>query len=173
MALDVDSPNAPDLTNRGIPTEVDLSETFGTESDYRREELQEFLRDGAWKEAFEEWAKYTDLSDAEYEAVLDRGLFEQIDFYWDPVEERIQSVVPEVSDEWPGENDISSKVRTELSDLGDAVTEMLEVSYVDWSSDGRSEKVWSELKYSEELEFSGEAEPSGEVPYNEETEFED
>lgn len=172
MALDVESPNEPDLTNRGAPAEVNLSETYGTDADFRREEIQAFLQDGAWKEAFEEWAEYTDLSDAEYEAVLDRGLFEQIDIFWDPVEGRIRAVVPDVPEEWPGEGNISSKVRTELSDLADAVTEMLEVGYLDWGTADRSEKVWSELKYSEELEFSGEEGPGGKLAYDEETTFE-
>ena len=163
MALDVENPRAPDLTNRGPPTDVTLSETYGIDSDFRRAELQEFLRDGAWKEAFEEWAKYTDLSDAEYEQIHELGLFEQLDFFWDPNEGRIRAAVPDVPNEWPGGRDISSKVRTELSDLGDAVTEMLEDGYVDWGTDGRSEKVWSELKYSEELEFSEDAQVNDEL----------
>ncbi|WP_191967172.1 MULTISPECIES: hypothetical protein [Haloferax] len=161
MALDVENPSPPDMTNRGVPTELDLTETYGIESDFRREELQEYLHDGAWKEAFEEWTEYTDLSDTEYEQVLELGLIEQLDFFWDPVEERLQSVVPDMPDEWPRGIDISSKVRTELSDLGDAVTEMLEDGYVDWGTKGRSEKAWSELKYSEELEFTEDTEFHG------------
>ncbi|KAB1185374.1 MULTISPECIES: hypothetical protein [Haloferax] len=153
MALDVESPNHPDLTNQGTPSELAASEVIGSESDLRREELERFLGDGAWNEAFEEWAEYTDLSQTEYEAILERGLVEQIDFFWDPVETRLRFVIPPVPDEWPDGRDISSKVRTELTDLGQAVIEMLEDGYVDWEDKDRSEKVWSEEKSSEEPVF--------------------
>lgn len=158
MALNAETPDPPELTNRGMPPELEPDDTYDTDSDFRREELQVFLHDGAWKEAFKEWAEYSDLSDEEYRQVLDLGLVEQLDFFWDPVQERLRSTVPAMPDEWPGRADISSKVRTELSDLGDAVTEMLEDGYVDWGTRGQSKENWSELKYSEELEFSGETE---------------
>lgn len=153
MALDVESPNSPDLTNRGTPSELEASEVIGSESDLRREELERFLQDGAWNEAFEEWAEYTDLSQKEYEEILERGLVGQIDFFWDPVETRLRFVIPPVPDEWPDGTDISSKVRTELTDLGQTVVEMLEDGYVDWEDKDRSEKVWAEEKSSEEPVF--------------------
>lgn len=66
MALDVETPDPPDLTNRGMPDDVDPSNVTDGLSDLRREELEEILQDGAWNEAFREWATYTDLTEAEY-----------------------------------------------------------------------------------------------------------
>lgn len=158
MALTVESPDPPEITNRGVPAAFDPAESYASEADFRREELQEFLDEGAWKEAFDEWAEYTDLSAEEYEQVQEFGLVGQLDVFWDPVEERLRAAVPDVPTDWAGGTDLASKVGNELSDLGDAVVEMLEDGYVEWGTDEQSEERWSERKYSEELEFSGEPE---------------
>ncbi|WP_416841388.1 hypothetical protein [Haloferax sp. DFSO52] len=150
MSLDVENPSSPDLTNRGTPIEFSPDESIGSEADFRRAELEEFLHDGAWKEAFEEWAVYTDLSDREYEQVLDLGLLDQVDFFWDPSASRVRFAIPPIPHEWPNGTDISSKVSAELTDLGQTVVEMLEDGYIDWASDERAERVWSEEKSSEE-----------------------
>ncbi|KTG13644.1 hypothetical protein [Haloferax profundi] len=149
MVLDVETPGSPDLTNRGTPSELDASEVIEGESDLRRGELEGFFRDGAWSEAFNEWAEYTDLSESEYELVREEGLIEQMDFYWDPVTESLQFEVPVVP-----EGDVASKIRTELTDLGQTVVEMLEDGYVDWNEKNHSEMVWSEEKSSEEPTMS-------------------
>lgn len=53
MAVDVDIPYPPDLTNRGTPSSLD-TESLDSPSDLRREELEGLLRDGAWRESFAE-----------------------------------------------------------------------------------------------------------------------
>lgn len=148
MALDVDVPTPPDLTNRGIPDDVDLSDVTGSPSDLRRQELEEILRDGAWNEAFREWAAYTDLTDEEYRVLREHGLVERLDFYWDPTEERLRFELPAFPAELSERTGLATTVRAELADLGDTVVEMIEDTYVDWS-DGETES-WTEEAFSEE-----------------------
>lgn len=94
MALDVEVPNPPDLTNRGVPDDFDATDELGGPNEFHRAELEDVLRDGAWQEAFHEWAAYTDLTDEEYRVLYDRGLLEELDFYWDPAEGRLRFEVP-------------------------------------------------------------------------------
>ncbi|AFK21149.1 hypothetical protein E6P09_15440 (plasmid) [Haloferax mediterranei ATCC 33500] len=152
MVLDVESPDPPDLTNRGLPSEFEAPEVLGT-SNLRREELEEILRDGAWNEAFSEWATYTDLTEEEYQTIRGRGLFEQLDFYWDPVEERLRFEVPNPPAEWSTREDLVSNARAELTDLGHAVVEMLEDAYVDWGEEETSDAVWREEALGEESPY--------------------
>lgn len=151
MVLDVESPAPPDLTNRGVPDEFEAVDAIGSESDFRRAELEEMLRDGAWNEAFLEWAEYTDLTETEFRTVRDHGLFEQLDVYWDPVEERLRFTVPAPPETLADEGDLASRVTAELADLGQTVVEMLEDAYLDWGDRETSETAWSEEKASEEL----------------------
>ena len=146
MALDVESPEPPDLTNRGLPGGLEAAE--GVEGDLRREELERFLRDGAWNEAFKEWAEYTDLTVEEYRSVEEHGLIERLDVYWDPADGRLRAEVPDLPATW--DDEFASTVRVELSDLGRAVIEMLEDAYVDWGEEGASDVFWSEAATSEE-----------------------
>ncbi|WP_435348876.1 hypothetical protein [Haloarchaeobius sp. HRN-SO-5] len=150
MALDVESPDPPDLTNRGLPREFENIDSLGNQSDLRRDELEDVLRDGVWSEAFREWAEYTDLTEAEYRTIHEHGLVEELDFYWDPVDERLRFELPVAPDEWSEREDLWSRARVELADLGDAVVEMLEDAYIDWGGDGTSASVWSEQALDEE-----------------------
>lgn len=142
MALDVETPNPPDLTNRSLPADVDPEASGGNESDHYREELEEVLLDGAWEEAFNEWAAYADLSEAEFRRVHEAGLFEALDFYWDYGEERLRAVIPSTPAEWADESEFDSRVTTELVDLADTVIDLLEDTYGDWSEEGPSDAVW-------------------------------
>lgn len=148
MALDVETPSPPDLTNRGSPDDVELSNVTGTLSDLRRQELEEILRDGAWNEAFQEWAAYTDLTDAEYRTISEYGLIEELDFYWDPTDERLRFELPELPAELSERADLETAARAELTDFGDIVLEMIEDAYLDWSN-GEPEP-WTEEAFSEE-----------------------
>lgn len=141
MALDVETPSAPDVTNRGFPSGVGVDETVESGADFRREEIEEVLREGAWREAFEEWSEYTDLGEDEFRTVSELGLFEQLDFYWDPVDGALRFDVPALPERLD-EDDLLSRTRTELSDLGEIVTEWMADGYVDW--DGVSDDVWTE-----------------------------
>jgi hypothetical protein len=143
MALDVAVPEQPDLTNRGLPSELEAASVIEGESELRRQELEDILREGAWEEAFREWAEYTDLTEAEFRTVRDAGLFEGLDFYWDPTEATIRFEVPALPESWAGD-DFASRVETELTDLCETVHEMLDSGYIDWDADGTLDDPWVE-----------------------------
>lgn len=50
--------------------------------DYRREELEQFLHEGAWDQAFTQWATDTGVDEAEFAIIQDLGLIQQFDFFW-------------------------------------------------------------------------------------------
>ena len=133
MALDVEVPDPPDLSNRGMPREFEWQEeTLGSE-DFYREDLEDLLQEGAWKEGFNEWTEYTNLEEEHVRIVSDLGLFQAFDFYWDPTEDRLRFDAPVISDDWQ-ERDATesldsstvSMIDGELDDLGRAVQEVLE-----------------------------------------------
>lgn len=72
MTLDVDTPDPPDL-NRMDPNEYEDAEVVG-DTDYRREELEAFLEDGAWADAFAEWAATCDVDEEEWRIVEELDL---------------------------------------------------------------------------------------------------
>lgn len=160
MALDV--PNPPDLTNRENSAPFDPVNVASSGTDQRRAELEDILRDGAWREGFEEWAQYTDLSEAVVERAAEMGLFGSFDFFWDTQEDRLRYVAPAVPDDWAegtGQSDVSASfVQSELDDLGRAVAETIATGYVDWGSAESSDLVWS-------------VETFGQVPTGEEEEL--
>lgn len=147
MALDIDVPSPPDLTNRGDSAQFDPVNAAGSAVDQRRQELESILRDGAWLEAWEEWAQYTDLSEADVERAEEMGLFGSFDFFWDTEDDRLRYVTPTVPDEWDdrtGAGDVSASIaRTELADLGRTVAETIASHYVDWGTGEPSDIVWS------------------------------
>jgi hypothetical protein len=149
MALDVATPEPPDLTNRPVPSRFDAEEDIEDASDLRREELEQLLRDGAWNEAFREWTEYTDLTEAEFRTIRHFDLFEQIDVYWDPVETRLRFEVPTLPAEL-SEEDLAAYARTELTDLGQTLIELLADTYVDWDDSEPSLASWSEELFSED-----------------------
>jgi hypothetical protein len=150
MVLDVESPEPPDLTNRGLPSDLEFTDALESASDLRRPELEESLREGAWREAFHEWAEYTELTEAEYRTIRDHDLFEQLDFYWDPAAERLRFDVPTTPASWPESDDFEAKAVAELTDLGQTVLEMLTETYVDWSEEESPDAVWTEEMYTDE-----------------------
>nr|WP_210424055.1 hypothetical protein [Halorussus ruber] len=152
MALDVAVPEPPDLSNRGMPREFEWQdETLGSE-DFYREDLEDLLQEGAWKEGFDEWADYTDLDEEHVRTVSDLGLFQAFDFFWDPTEDRLRSDAPTIPDDWR-ERDATesldsstvSMIDTALQDLGRAVQETLE-DYLE-RNDEASDFGWGEETY--------------------------
>ena len=133
MALDVEIPDPPDLSNRGRPSEFEWQdETLGAE-DFYREDIEDLLQEGAWSEGFNEWTEYTDLDEAQVRTVSDLGLFQAFDFYWDPVEDRLRVEAPKLPDDWRDraatasfDSSTVSLIDAELQDLGRAVQETLE-----------------------------------------------
>lgn len=133
MSLDVTIPEPPDLSNRGRPQDFEWEEeTLGSE-DFRREDLEDLLQEGAWTEGFDEWTEYTDL-DAEQVGVVDElGLFRAFDFYWDPTEDRLRYFAPTLPEDWRDhdataslDSSTESMVNNALDDLGRSVQDVLE-----------------------------------------------
>jgi len=98
MPLDVDPPEPPELESMD-PEDYDDVEVVG-DSDYRREELGDFLEDGAWEEAFDTWRDDTDMDEATFAVVEDLGLFEDFDFFWDGFADRVGYHAPGVPENW-------------------------------------------------------------------------
>ena len=140
MGLDVEMPDPPQLSNRGVPNEFEAVETVGGAADLRREEIEEILHDGVWNEAVEEWAEYTDLTEDEFTILSDLGLFQQFDVFWDATEEHLDFQAPSLPDDWQRQvSDLPTDVdgfpmraETELTDLGHTIVEMLEDAPIDW-----------------------------------------
>jgi len=152
MALDIDVPEPPDLSNRGMPREFEWQdETLGSE-DFYREDIEDLLQEGAWKEGFNEWTEYTNLDAEQVQIVSDLGLFQALDFYWDPTEDRLRFDAPRIPDDWR-EQDVTesldsstvSMIDGELDDLGRAIQEVLE-DYLE-RNDEASDYGWGEETY--------------------------
>ncbi|WP_202594674.1 hypothetical protein [Halolamina sediminis] len=157
MSLDIAVPDPPDLSNRGMPREFEWDDdTLGSE-DFYREDLEDLLQAGAWREGFNEWEEYTDLDERQARAVSDLGLFHAIDFYWDPTEDRLRFDVPEIPEDWQ-EQDVSvsldsddlATIDTALTDLARTVYEVLE-DYID-RNDTADGEGWGEDIYGDREE---------------------
>ncbi|MFB6353464.1 MAG: hypothetical protein ABEJ92_05205 [Halobacteriales archaeon] len=142
MSLDADPPDPPRLNPGVDASEYDDAEVAGT-GDYRREELDAFLRDGAWADAWAEWAAETELTEAEYEIARDLGLFEQYDFFWDDFADRVGYHAPGLPEDWK-QRDLHpaieswstvSAINAALTELGQVVSEVLKADYVDWEAE--------------------------------------
>ncbi|WP_313691644.1 hypothetical protein [Halorarum halobium] len=158
MTLDVEVPDPPSL--RG-PQSRDSYEAIADSpdevgDDYRREELEAVLADGAWADAFREWATGTTLAESEFETVVELDLVDDFDFYWDPASDEVGYRSPAVPSDAKGAFDPEDAaiVEEELDDLGRAVTEMLENDYL-----LRDEETWG---------FFAEEEPEDESAYESE-----
>lgn len=152
MSLDVAVPDPPDITNRGRPRSFEWREETPGSGAFHREELDALLREGAWREGFEEWAEYAGLDAEKVGLVDDLGLFGAFDFYWDPGNERLQYDAPSVPDDWRDreataslDSSTVSMIDAELQDLGRAVQEALE-GYLD-RSDEVSVHHWAEESF--------------------------
>jgi hypothetical protein len=141
MTLDVALPAPPEL-EQNDPNEYEDAEVIG-DTDYRREEIEEFLVDGAWEQAFDRWAVDTQLDAAEFDIVLDLGLLERFDFFWDSHADRVGYHAPGIPEDWK-ERDyhedidswgITSSINASLTELGQIVCEVLKEEYIDWETD--------------------------------------
>jgi len=151
MALDVEIPDPPDLTNRGRPRDFEMNDATDT-PDFHREDLETLLHDSAWTTGFEEWLDRTDLTVDHVEAVAASGLFQALDFYWHPADEQLRDDVPQVPEDWREQaafTDLDSSdvslIRAELQDLGRTVREALADELE--RSDAVSESLWVEEAY--------------------------
>jgi len=153
MALDVEIPDPPDLSNRGKPRDFEMPDSEGS-PDFHREDLEALLHDTAWTMGFEEWLDRTDLTTEHVEAVTELGLFQELDFYWDPADERLRDDAPAVPADWREREETAdldssdvSLVRSELQDLARTVREALEDELE--RSDAVSAALWVDDPYGE------------------------
>mgnify|MGYP000215222123 CR=1 FL=1 len=141
MTLEADAPAPPELE-----TNLDASEHDDVDvetSEYRRDELEGFLRDGAWEQAFDEWAAHTDLDDEQFQIVLDLQLVRQFDFFWDDFAQRVGYHAPGLPEDWRERElhpnlqswDTVSGINAALAELGRTVSDTLKADFVDWESD--------------------------------------
>ncbi|MFC3476169.1 hypothetical protein [Halobacterium litoreum] len=139
MSLDAPAPDPPDL--EGDPDEYEDVSVEGT--DYHRDDLQSFLEDGAWEQAFESWAETTNLDREAFDVAVDLGLFDQFDFFWDDFADRVGYHAPGLPENWR-ERDIHadldswgtvSGINAALAELGAEVSRVLKDDYVDWEAD--------------------------------------
>ena len=141
---DLDVPPAPDVTNRQVPTA--LEDADADLEDLRRGEIETALREGAWREGFEEWSSYVDLDEAALDLLYDRDLFPAFDFYYDPEADSVRAVPPALPEDWVAEtpSPAAAALRTALDDLGEIVAETLARDYLDWAASREGDYVWRE-----------------------------
>jgi hypothetical protein len=141
MGLDVDPPEPPDLSPAMAADDYDDVDVQAEE--YRREELQAFLDEGAWTAAFEAWAARTDLDESEWQVVRDLGLTREFDFFWDDFADRVGYHAPGLPEDWR-ERDVHpavdswgtvSGINAGLTELGQTVCDVLKDDYIDWESE--------------------------------------
>ena len=141
MSLDVETPVPPELDAKN-PAEYDDVEVVA-ETNYRREELEEFLEAGAWKDSFEAWADETALTESEYAIARDLDLLAEFDFFWDDFADRVGYHAPGLPEDWR-ERDIHpdldswstvSSINASLTELGQVVSDVLKDEYVDWEAE--------------------------------------
>ncbi|MFW6320366.1 MAG: hypothetical protein ACOC0Z_00820 [Halohasta sp.] len=141
MSLDVDPPEPPEL-NEIDPNEYDDAEIVG-DTDYKRAELEAFLREGAWAEAFDQWAAHADMDADTFAIVRDLDLISRFDFFWDSFAERVGYHAPGIPEDWK-ERDIHpdleswgtvSSINAGLTELGQVVCDVLKDDYIDWETE--------------------------------------
>ena len=141
MSLDVAVPEPPSLEAGVDASDYDDAEVVGAD-DYRREELEEYLRAGAWAEAFDEWAAHTDLTAEEFAIARELDLFTGFDFFWDDFADRVGYHAPGIPEDWKERGyhpsldswGTVSSINASLTELGQVVSEVLKDDYVEWES---------------------------------------
>jgi hypothetical protein len=146
MGLDVDAPEPPELTDAIDPNEYEdatiAADDEGT-VDYRRTELEELLAEGAWADAFDEWAAHTDMDESEFAIATDLGLFREYDFFWDDFADRVGYHAPGIPEDWKERSyhpDLESwgtvsAINAGLTEFGQTVCDTLKSEYIDWEAE--------------------------------------
>ena len=141
MALDVDPPDPPRLEETD-PNQYEDAEVVG-DTDYRREEIETLLAEGAWEQAFERWAAEAGVDERTFEIMLDLELFDRYDFFWDAFADRVGYHAPGLPEDWkqrdvhPGLEswETVSGINAALAELGDTVSRTLKADYIDWETE--------------------------------------
>jgi hypothetical protein len=141
MTLDVETPQPPELQSQVDAEEYD--DVNVEVSDYRREELGAFLEEGAWERAFDLWTDETSMDETTYEVVLELGLIDRFDFFWDDFADRVGYHAPGIPEDWR-EREVHpeldswervSAINAGLTELGQTVCDVLKEEYIDWGAD--------------------------------------
>jgi len=141
MALDVTPPDPPSLEETD-PNQYEDAEVVG-DTDYKRDEIETLLADGAWTDAFEAWAADTDLDERAFGIMCDLEMFQRFDFFWDAFADRVGYHAPGLPEDWQ-ERDVHpalaswetvSGINAALAELGDTVSRTLKADYIDWETD--------------------------------------
>ncbi|WP_049925103.1 hypothetical protein [Halopiger goleimassiliensis] len=143
MGLEVEPPDPPELEFVDPNEYEDATVAADDEVDYKREELQGFLEEGAWEEAFEQWRAETDLAEREYEIARDLDLFAAFDFFWDDFADRVGYHAPGIPEDWQEREyhpDLDtwgtvSAINAELTSFGQIVCDVLKEEYIDWEAE--------------------------------------
>jgi hypothetical protein len=141
MTLDVDAPSPPSLSTAVDASQYEDADVQG--DDYRRDELEAFLADGAWEDAFAEWAADTDLDETEFAIARDLGMFEEFDFFWDSFADRVGYHAPGIPEDWKERDyhpdldswNAVSGINAAMTELGQTICDVLEADYIDWEAD--------------------------------------
>ena len=141
MALNVDPPDPPRLEETD-PNQYEDAEVVG-DTDYRREEIETLLAEGAWEQAFERWAAEAGVDERTFGIMLDLELFDRYDFFWDAFADRVGYHAPGLPEDWK-ERDVHpgleswetvSGINAALAELGDTVSRTLKADYIDWETE--------------------------------------
>ncbi|WP_330632536.1 hypothetical protein [Halocatena halophila] len=134
-------PDPPDLETALDPDAYEDATVMGEE--YRRDELESFLVEGAWERAFDRWTQDTSMDEETFEIVTDLELFAEFDFFWDSFADRVGYHAPGLPEDWR-EREIHpaidswetvSTINATLTEFGQEVCDVLEAEYIDWESD--------------------------------------
>jgi hypothetical protein len=79
MTLAVDPPAPPTLS--GVDPAEHGDADVVADDDYRRDELESFMQEGAREEAFESWAAETTVDAAAWQIVVDLDLVSRFDLF--------------------------------------------------------------------------------------------
>ena len=139
MTLDVETPAPPEL-EAVDPNEYEDADVGGDE--YHRADLETFLAEGAWEEAFEQWAADSDMSASTWRVVEDLELIARFDFFWDSFADRVGYHAPGIPEDWKERDyhddldswSVASAINAGLTELGQIVCDVLKDNYVDWES---------------------------------------
>ena len=145
MTLEVDPPEPPELdfVDPNEYEDATISADGDEEIDYRREELQDFLEEGAWEESIEEWLEDTDLDERTYGIARDLDLFAGFDFFWDDFADRVGYHAPGIPEDWQEREyhpeldtwGTVSSINAELTEFGQIVSVTLKEEYIDWEAE--------------------------------------
>ncbi|WP_416839730.1 hypothetical protein [Haloferax sp. DFSO52] len=138
--LDVSVPDPPSLP-KVDPNQYEDAQV-AVDADFKRTELEEFLEEGAWEDAFEAWAAETPVTEDQWQVVLELDLLTYFDFFWDDFADRVGYHAPGIPEDWK-ERQLHPKltswgqvssINAGLTELGQQVCDVLKDDYIDWES---------------------------------------